>query len=217
MSDRLVVGVFSSGRGSNLQAIIDAIEAGRLSARIAVVLSDKKDSQALERARKFKIKAIFIDPKPYENRESYDHACLEALKSCDVELVVLAGYMRILTTHLVAPYRGRMINIHPSLLPAFPGLHAQRQALSYGAKVSGCTVHFVDEEMDHGPIIAQAAVPLREGDTEAALSDRILKEEHRLLVEAIQYYAEGRLEIKDKTVLIDRQAFGTDPYTEVVK
>lgn len=206
MSDRLVVGVLSSGRGSNLQAIIDAIETGWLSARIAVVLSNQKDSQALERARKFKIEATFIDPKAYEGRESYDDACLEALKSQDVELVILAGYMRILTTHLVAPYRGRMINIHPSLLPAFPGLHAQSQALSHGAKVSGCTVHFVDEEMDHGPIIAQATVPVQEGDTEVTLSDRILKEEHRLLVEVIQYYAKGRLEIENGTVKINTEA-----------
>ncbi|MFQ5779579.1 MAG: phosphoribosylglycinamide formyltransferase, partial [Nitrospiria bacterium] len=140
----VVLGVLASGRGSNLQAIIDAIEAGKLSARIGVILSDKKDAQALERAKKHGIPSCFVDPSHYPNRSLYDAELARLLKAHQSELVVLAGYMRILTVQLMNAYRDCIINIHPSLLPAFPGLHAQRQALSHGVKVSGCTVHFVD-------------------------------------------------------------------------
>jgi len=210
-SHTLVLGVLASGRGSNLQALIDAIEAGRLPARIAVVLSNKKEAQALERARKHSINGIFIDPKNYESREAYDEAIYRDLKDHRVGLLVLAGYMRLLTPSLVAPFRGRIINIHPSLLPAFPGLNAQRQALAYGVKISGCTVHFVDEQMDHGPIIAQAAVPALQDDTELTLTDRILVEEHRLLVDVVQRFAEGRLAIRGRVV-----ETASPPCTEVI-
>lgn len=206
MSDRLRIAVLCSGRGSNLQAMIDAIVSCRLSAEIAVVISNKADAPALERARKHDIDAVFVDPKAHRGKEAYDKACLEVLESFGVELVVLAGYMRLLTAVLVAPYRGRIINIHPSLLPAFPGLNAQRQALEYGVKVSGCTVHFVDEQMDHGPIITQATVPVLQDDTEAVLSDRILKEEHHLLVNAIEDFAKGKLKMLGRRVEIQRSS-----------
>lgn len=201
----LMLGILVSGRGTNLHAIIEAIERGQLTAQIAVVLSDKKEAQAIARAKEHKVPAVFIDPNAYPSREAYDDALLEALKSHCAEFVILAGFMRLLTPHSVAAYRGRMINIHPSLLPAFPGLRAHGQALSYGVKVSGCTIHFVDERMDHGPIIAQASVPVLQGDTEVALANRILIEEHRLLVEVIQCYSEGRLAIDGRVVRIDRQ------------
>lgn len=202
----LRLGVLASGRGSNLQSILEAIERGKLSARVAVVISNKKEAQALERAARHQVPALFIDPSHYPSREEYDAAILQRLKECDVELVVLAGYMRLVTPTLIQPYRDRIINTHPSLLPAFPGMRAHRQALEHGVRVSGCTLHFVDEEMDHGPIIAQAAVPVLEGDTEAQLSERILVEEHRLLPQVLQLYAEGRLKIEGRKVLIQEGA-----------
>ncbi len=201
-SSPLILGVLASGRGSNLQALIDAIELGRLQARIAVVLSNKKEAQALERARKHGIDAVFLDPKDHDSREAYDEALLRNLQEHEVDLLVLAGYMRLLSPALVAPMPGRIVNIHPSLLPAFPGLQAQGQALAYGVKVSGCTVHFVDEKMDHGPIIAQATVPVLQSDTESSLTERILVEEHRLLVEVVQGIAEGHLAIEGRHVRI---------------
>jgi len=199
-SSPLVLGVLASGHGSNLQAIIDEIEAGRLSAKIALVLSNKADAFALKRAEKHHIPSLFINPKKYPQREDYDKALLEALQAHQVQVVILAGYMRLLTGHLVKPFLLRMINIHPSLLPAFPGLHAQRQALAYGVKFSGCTVHFVDEEMDNGPIIAQSTVPVLDEDTEDALAARILVEEHHLLPSVIQRLAEGKLKIEGRRV-----------------
>ncbi len=196
----LVIGVLASGRGSNLQAIIDAIESGRLLARIGIVLSNKKEAHALKRAKTHQIPSVFVDPGGCPSRKSYDNLLYNTLKAHHVEFVVLAGYMRLLTSQLIGPYCGRIINVHPSLLPSFTGLHAQRQALAYGVKVSGCTIHFVDEEMDHGPVIAQATIPVCEGDTESILADRILVEEHRLLPEVIQQYAEGRLSIEGRVV-----------------
>lgn len=197
----LMLGVLASGYGSNLQAVIDEIEAGRLTAKIALVLSNKSDAFALERAEKHGIPSLFIDPKAHQCREDYDKALLKALQAHQVQAVILAGYMRLLTGHLVKPFHQRMINIHPSLLPAFPGLHAQRQAIDYGVKFSGCTVHFVDEEMDNGPIIAQATVPVLDGDTEKDLAKRILVEEHQLLPSVIQRLAEGKLTIDGRRVL----------------
>jgi phosphoribosylglycinamide formyltransferase-1 len=202
MPKRLRLGVLASGRGSNLQAIIDAIEKGTLEALLAVVLSNKSDAPALERARKHGAPAIFLDPKATPGREQYDHVLLEQLRKHDVELVALAGYMRIVTPVLIDAYRYRMMNIHPSLLPAFPGLAAQKQALDWGVKTSGCTVHFVTEGVDTGPIIRQAAVPVCEGDTEETLAARILVEEHRLYPEAIQFFAQGRLTVEGRRVLI---------------
>ena len=201
-SERLVLGVLASGRGSNLQAILESCAEGRLSAAVGVVISDKKEAQALERARQFKVPNAYLDPKLSANREAYDRMILDELKKHSVELVLLAGYMRIVTSVLIQAYRNKIMNIHPSLLPAFPGLHAQRQALTYGVKVSGCTVHFVDEQIDHGPIIFQSAVPVLRDDTEETLSARILAEEHKIYVQAIQWFAEGRLELQDRKVVI---------------
>jgi phosphoribosylglycinamide formyltransferase-1 len=188
-----VIGVLASGRGSNLQAIFDAIDAGILSVQVGVVISDKKEAKALERAHARQIPTVFLDPKAYPDRASYDSAVANTLLDYQVELVVLAGYMRIVTKALLDPFPNKVINIHPSLLPSFPGLHAQRQALAAGVKVSGCTVHFVDEAVDHGPIIAQATVPVLKDDTEGSLSERILVEEHRLLPMVIALYAKGKL------------------------
>jgi len=203
---KLRVGVLASGRGSNLQAIIEAIEAGKLAARIAVVISNNKDAQALERARRHGVADVFLDPAPYKDRpdgrEAYDRAVLAVLKEHDIELVVLAGYMKIVTRVLIDAYSNRIMNIHPSLLPSFPGLKAQQQALDWGVKVSGCTVHFVTEGVDTGPIIRQAAVPIQENDTAETLEARILLEEHRIYPEAIQLFADGRLSIEGRRVRI---------------
>ncbi|HZC67298.1 MAG TPA: phosphoribosylglycinamide formyltransferase [Nitrospirales bacterium] len=203
---KLRVGVLASGRGSNLQAIIDAIETGKLAARIAVVISNKKDTQALERARRHGVADVFLDPAPYkdrpESRKAYDQAVLEVLRKHDVELIVLAGYMKIVTRVLIDAYPNRIMNVHPSLLPSFPGLKAQQQAFDWGVKVSGCTVHFVTEGVDTGPIIRQAAVLVQENDTMETLEARILVEEHRIYPEAIQLFADGRLSVEGRRVHI---------------
>lgn len=201
-SEPLRIGVLASGRGSNLQAIIDAIEAGKLDCRLAIVISDRADAQALERALKHGVKGVFVDPKAYPNREAFDQAVLGVLAENRVELVCLAGYMRVLSPTFVRALPGQIMNIHPALLPSFPGLHPQRQALQYGVKVSGATVHFVDEGVDTGPIICQAAVPVREDDTEETLAARILEQEHQLYPRAIRLYAEGRLSILARRVLV---------------
>jgi len=189
-----------SGRGSNLQAIIDNIEKGALSAEIAVVISDQADAYALERARKHKIPAVHIDAKKHKTRDAYDAALVGELKKRTVDLVCLAGFMRIVTPVLIKAFPNRILNIHPSLLPAFPGLHVQKKALNHGVKFSGCTVHFVDEGVDTGPIIIQAVVPVLDNDTENSLSERILKQEHKIYSRAIQLFAEGRLTIEGRHV-----------------
>jgi phosphoribosylglycinamide formyltransferase-1 len=198
----LVAGVLASGRGSNLQAILDAIATGRLDAKVAIVMSDREESQALERARAAGLMTRFVNPKAFPSREAHDAHLAEELRSAGVEVVVLAGYMRIVTHKLLGAFPDRVMNVHPSLLPAFPGIHAQRQAIEYGVKLSGCTVHFVTESVDNGAIILQAAVPVHDDDTETSLADRILAQEHRLLPEALQLYAEGRLSIVGRRVLI---------------
>lgn len=198
----VIVGVLVSGNGTNLQSIIDRIESGGLLARVACVISNKADAFALERARRHSIPAIHLDHKQFNNREAYDAALVAALEAHNVELVVLAGFMRILTPVIIDAFPNRILNIHPALLPAFPGLHAQQQALDYGVKVSGCTVHFVDAGCDTGPIIIQAVVPVMEGDTEDSLSRRIHKEEHRIYPEAIQLYAQRRLSFEGRCVRI---------------
>ena len=211
MSGRAVkkvrIGVLASGRGSNLQAIIDAIEAGRVDAQIVLVLSNKKDAVALERARKHGLADVFLDPKPFagqpDSREAYDRAMLDVLRKHDVELVLLAGYMKIVTPVLVKAYENRMMNIHPSLLPSFPGLDAQKKALEHGVKLSGCTVHFVTDGVDEGPIIIQAVVPIVEGDTAETLAARILVEEHKIYPKAVQLYAEGRLKVSGRVVHVN--------------
>ena len=193
----------ASGRGSNLQAIIDGVESGFIpDSRIVAVVSDKADAYALERARKHGIEAIFIDPEGFETREKYDAEIAVELKKRKADLVLLAGYMRIVTPVLVNAYRNRMMNIHPALLPSFPGLCGQKQALGYGVKVSGCTVHFVDSEVDHGPIIIQAAVPVLEGDTEETLAKRILEQEHIIYPQAVKWYAEGKLRVEGRRVKV---------------
>jgi phosphoribosylglycinamide formyltransferase-1 len=202
----LVLGVLASGRGSNLQAILDAIAAGRCPARVAVVVSDRKDAPALDRARRAGIRAVHLDPRAYPDRTAFDDAVADVLDEHAVALVCLAGYMRVLSPEFVRRYRMRILNVHPALLPAFPGLHAQRQALEHGVRVAGATVHFVDEGVDTGPIVLQAEVPVLEGDTEDALTARILVEEHRLYPEAIRLYAEGRLEVSGRRVSVRADA-----------
>jgi phosphoribosylglycinamide formyltransferase-1 len=198
----LAVGVLASGRGSNLQAILDAIAAGRCPARVAVVVSDRKDAAALDRARAAGVPARHLDPGAHPDRAAFDRAVAEVLEAHGVELVCLAGYLRLLSPAFVAAFRGRILNVHPALLPAFPGLHAQRQALAHGVRVTGVTVHFVDEGLDTGPIVLQAAVAVADDDTEATLAARILREEHRLYPEAIRLYAEGRLSIDGRRVRV---------------
>ncbi|HWC05213.1 MAG TPA: phosphoribosylglycinamide formyltransferase [Methylomirabilota bacterium] len=201
-SPPLVLGVLASGRGSNLQAILDAIAAGRCPARVAVVVSDRKDAAALSRARQAGIRALHVDSHAYPDRAAFDEAVAAVLDEHGVELVCLAGYMRVLSAEFVRRYRGRVLNVHPALLPAFPGLRAQRQALDHGVKVAGATVHLVDEGVDTGPIVLQAAVPVLDGETEESLAARILVEEHRLYPEAIRLYAEGRLHVKGRRVSV---------------
>jgi phosphoribosylglycinamide formyltransferase-1 len=203
MEKRVTVGVLVSGRGSNLQSIIDAVEEGRLDARVTVVLSDREDAFGLERAKKHGIAAAWVDPSPHGSREEYDRALVIRLREADVELVVLAGFMRILGPPFVKSFKNRIMNIHPALLPSFPGLHVQAKALEHGARFSGCTVHFVDAGVDTGPIIIQACVPVLDGDTEESLSERILRQEHRIYPRAIQLYAEGRIKIKERRVFVE--------------
>ena len=199
---KLRLGVLVSGRGSNLQAIMDAATAVKIDASVEVVISDKPQAQALDHARRSRVPAFFLNPKDYSSREKYDEAVVDLLGKHQVDLVILAGYMRLITSRLIEPYKNRIINIHPSLLPAFSGLRAHRQALEWGARISGCTVHFVDETMDQGPIIIQAAVPVFDGDTEETLAARVLEQEHRILPQAIQYFAEQRLQISGRRVLL---------------
>jgi phosphoribosylglycinamide formyltransferase-1 len=203
MPDRLRVGVLASGRGSNLRALVEATRAGRVPAEVALVVSDRADAPALAFAREQGIAARHLDPREHPTREAHDKAVIGALDAHRVGLVCLAGYMRILTGTFVRHFAGRLLNVHPALLPAFPGLHAQRQALEHGVRVAGATVHFVDEGVDTGPIVLQAAVPVEPGDTEATLSARILVEEHRIYPEAVRLFAEGRLAIEGRRVRID--------------
>lgn len=200
--EALRLGVLVSGRGSNLQAILDACRKGELSARVVQVLSDRPDAPALERARVAGVAARWVDPRAYPTREAYERELTRLLEQAGVELVCLAGFMRVLGPQFVGHWRHRVLNIHPSLLPAFRGLCAQKQALEYGVKVAGCTVHFVDEGVDSGPIVLQAAVPVEEDDTVESLSDRILQQEHRIYVEAIRLFAEGRLVVEGRRVRI---------------
>jgi phosphoribosylglycinamide formyltransferase-1 len=200
------LGVLVSGRGSNLQAVIDAIEGKTLSAEIAVVISNKQDAGGLERARKHGVPHLWLDPRPFagrpDSREAYDRAVLDVLRKYEVDLVLLAGYMKIVTAVLLAAYENRMMNIHPSLLPSFPGLDVQKKAIEHGCKIAGCTVHFVTEGVDEGPIIIQAAVPIQEGDTPEALAARILTQEHKIYPRAIQLYAEGKLNVEGRRVVV---------------
>ena len=192
--------VLCSGRGTDLQSIIDAIKAGTLQAEISIVITDKPNVKALERAELAGIKNICVDRKKFDDRADFETELLKNLAGID--LVVLAGFMRILSPEFIKHFTGRLMNIHPSLLPSFPGAHAHRDALAYGVKVSGCTVHFVDEGTDSGPIILQAAVEVKDGDTEETLSARILEQEHIIYPKAIQLFVEGRLKIEGRHVKI---------------
>jgi phosphoribosylglycinamide formyltransferase 1 len=200
--DPLRLAVLASGRGSNLGAILEACRREEFPARVVVVVSDRETAPALDWATREGIPAVFVDPKASGDRAAYDAALLAALERHRPGLVCLAGFMRILTPAFVNAWAGRLLNIHPSLLPAFPGLHPQRQALAYGVKVAGATVHFVDADVDSGPVILQASVPVRPDDTEESLASRILVEEHRLYPEAIRLFAEGRLVITGRRVAV---------------
>ena len=195
------LGVLVSGSGSNLQAIIDNIETGRLDARIKIVISNVPGVFALERAKKHGISSLVISHKEYKKREGFDQKLVEVLQVHNVELVILAGYMRIITSVLLRAFPMRVMNIHPALLPAFAWTHVWQAEVDYGVKFAGCTVHFVDEGTDTGPIIIQATVPVYDDDTADTLNARILKQEHKIFSQAIQLYAEGRLEIQGRRVL----------------
>ena len=198
----LAIGVLASGRGSNLQAILAACARPGFAARVAIVISDRERAGALEGARAAGVEALWVNPKDFGDREAYDRALVHELQTRGVGLACHAGWMRILSPVYVRAFAGRALNIHPSLLPAFPGLHPHRQVLDYGAKVSGATVHFLDEGVDTGPIVLQVAVPVEPADTEETLAARILVEEHRLYPEAIRLFAEGRLRIEGRRVIV---------------
>lgn len=198
----LSLGVLASGSGSNLQAIVDAVQNGVLDARVPVVVSDVAGAFALERAKRAGVAVEVVEPLGGEKREDHDARVVAALRRHEVDTVALAGYLRLVTPVLLRAFPGRVVNVHPALLPAFPGLHVQAAALAYGAKFSGCTVHFVDEGMDTGPVIIQAVVPIRDDDTPDTLGARILREEHRIYPQALQYLAQDRLKLDGRRVLL---------------
>lgn len=198
----LKIGVLVSGSGSNLQSIIDKIEQGRLSAQISIVICNNPQAFALERCAKHGIPTALMSHKDFPDRNDFDMKMAEILKGHGVELVVMAGFMRVLSPAFLQEFPMRVMNIHPALLPSFPGLHGQKQAFDYGVKFSGCTVHFADSGVDTGPIIIQAIVPVFDDDTEDTLAARILEQEHRIYPQAIQFFAEGKLEVKGRKVII---------------
>jgi phosphoribosylglycinamide formyltransferase-1 len=200
--DKLPIGVLISGSGTNLQAIIDAIEAGKLDAKIEVVVSNKANAFGIERARRHGIPTEVLDHRSFSSREAYDEAVVAILRQRRVALVVLAGFMRLLSPGFIRAFANRIMNIHPALLPAFPGLNVQQRAVEHGVRFSGCTVHFVNEECDEGPIIIQAVVPVLPDDTGETLAARILEQEHRIYPRAIQLYAAGRLQIVGRRVVV---------------
>jgi phosphoribosylglycinamide formyltransferase-1 len=196
------LGVLISGTGSNLQAIIDAILRGDLKAEIRLVISNRPDAQGLERARRHGIETAVIEHRKFPSREDFDRTVLAALRARSVELVALAGFMRLLSPVMLEAFPGRIMNIHNSLLPSFPGIHGPKEAIAYGVKIAGCTVFFVTPGIDIGPVIVQAAVPVLPGDDEQALAARILQQEHQIFPHAIALYQQGRLEIRDRQVII---------------
>ena len=203
MAEKLPIAVLISGGGTNLQAIIDAIAGNRLDAKIEVVLSNRADAFGLVRAKNHGIPTEILDHKAFPSREAYDQAVVDLLRARSVQLVALAGFMRLLSPVFVSAFSNRIMNIHPALLPSFPGLHVQKKALEHGVRFSGCTVHFVNEECDEGPIIIQAVVPVFPEDSEEQLAERILQQEHRIYPRAIQLYAEGRLHVVGRKVMVD--------------
>ncbi len=203
VSKKLRLGVLASGTGTNLQAIIDHCRQGTLEAEIVLVVSNNPDAGALQRAQHAGLRTLCIDHRLYDKRGDFDRAVIESLRKAEVDLVVLAGFMRLLSNEFLQAFPHRIMNIHPALLPAFPGLNAQRQALEYGVRVAGCTVHFLDSGVDTGPIILQAVVPVLDDDTEETLARRILAEEHRIYPLAIKLFSEGRLHIEGRRVRIE--------------
>jgi phosphoribosylglycinamide formyltransferase-1 len=201
----LKIAVFASGRGSNFQSIIDNIKNGKIPAEVKLLISDNQDAGVLKRAESENIEHLYIDPAHFETKADYEEELIGLLKNAGVELVVLAGYMRILSPLFVRHFKNKIINIHPSLLPAFKGLNAQKQAVKYGVKYSGCTVHFVDQGMDTGPIIKQAVVEVKEDDNADDLAARILKKEHKIYPEAVKLIAEGRIKIEGRKVKIIKE------------
>jgi len=196
------IAVFLSGRGSNFMALHRAVAEGRINADVALVFSNKADAAGLAYAREHGLETLHLDPKAFPSREAYDASLLEEVRRRRIDLVCLAGYMRILTTPFCEAFRNRMMNIHPALLPSFPGLHVQRQAIDWGVRFSGCTVHFLTPELDMGPIILQAVVPVLQTDTEETLAARILVEEHKVYPEAVRLYFDGRLEVRGRRVFL---------------
>jgi len=205
MADLLKLGVLISGNGSNLQSIIDHIEKGSLRAIIKIVISNNPDAYGTIRAKKHGIPVVILKHTDFKNKEDFDLELIKILKSNNVDLVILAGFMRILTPAFLKAFSHKIMNIHPALLPSFPGIHGQKQAVEYGVKISGCTVHFVDEGVDTGPIIIQSAVKVLDDDTEETLAARILKKEHMIYPQAIQLFAEGKIEIQGRKVRIKAQ------------
>lgn len=197
------LGVLASGRGSNLQAIIDEIEEDRLDATVRIVIVDNLNAYAIERAKRHSIEHLCLNPKGFASGDGFFEKIAEELKIRGVDLVILAGFMRIVRKPLIDAFPDRIMNIHPALLPSFPGLHSQKQAGDYGVRITGCTVHFVDEGMDTGPVIIQAAVPVMPDDSEDTLAERILRLEHRIYPEAIRLYAEGRLKVEGRKVMVE--------------
>ena len=204
--ERLRIAVLASGRGSNFEAIARAVESGFIRAALVALITDRPAARALELARALGVDALCIDPRDHPGREAHEKQLIAALEERAVGLVCLAGYMRLLSAAFVAQFSGRLLNVHPSLLPAFPGLHPQRQALECGVRVAGATVHFVDEGVDTGPIVLQSAVTVQPDDTEETLSARILAEEHRIYPEAIRLFADGRLSLEGRRVRIAERA-----------
>src|SRR5437870_2753714 len=202
MSKPFSLAILASGSGTNLQAIIDAIEDGRVPAEIRVVVCNRANAKALERAERHQLATELVDHKAFPSREAFDEHVVGILRDRGVELVCLAGFDRLLSPVFIRAFPERILNIHPALLPSFPGLHAQRQALDYGVRIAGCTVHIVDEKTDHGPIVIQAAVPVYSDDTVDSLTERILAEEHRIYPEAICLFAEDRVRVEGRRVLI---------------
>ncbi len=205
MKKKLIIGALVSGSGSNLQSIIDSIEAQKLDASIGIVVSNVSDAYALERCEKHGIKTAVVDHRLYATRDAFEEALLETMREASVELVVMAGFMRVLSDHFLDAFPMKVMNIHPALLPSFKGIHAQKQAFDYGVKFSGCTVHFADSGVDTGPIIIQSVVPLLQDDTQETFQQRILDEEHRIYPRAIQLYAQGRIEVQNRKVRIKNQ------------
>jgi len=196
------IAVFLSGRGSNFKAIHDAILAGKINGEIALVFSNKREALGLKIAQEQNLETLYLNPKEFDSREAYDQAILDEVKKRDVDLICLAGYMKILTPLFCNELKNRIMNIHPALLPSFPGLHVQQKAIDWGVRYSGVTVHLVTADVDMGPIILQAVVPVLQNDTEDTLSERILKEEHKIYPEAVKLFFEGRLEVMGRRVFI---------------